>query len=282
MNTKDFKTMTEKRERDNGQLQGVWLVGIDIGYSAVKVYSPNSVAIFPSYAKRYINRGTVGNLSNDFIVYTDLDTNEQWLVGRYAQEDTTVNEAIDSDEALFGRQRYYDPMFLVISRVGLALGMTPNKHGDIGGKKLVVQTGLPPVYQSDANILRETLSGHHHFSVKIGSNKPVEYMFDLTPDNIHITLQPMGTFYSVLMDNNHRLVADANTFIKKNTLIFDAGFGTFDMYMIKHQVVGKSQTFSNLLTAVLGNTVRRCAVWRSYGADGSPLPRPGTPPGSPG
>lgn len=265
MNTKDFKTRTEMIARDNGQLQGAWLVALDIGYSAVKVYSPNSVAMFPSYAKPYTNRGTVGKLPNDFITYTDLDTNEQWLVGSMAQEDNTVNEAIDSDEALFGRQRYYDPMFKVVARVGLAMGMMPNKHGDIGGKKLYVQTGLPPKYiKDDAEPLREALAGSHHFSVKIGSNMPVEFMFDLLPENIFVIMQPMGTFYSILFDNTHKYVEDANGYLKKNILVFDAGFGTFDLFMIKNHSVKESQTFSNLgMKQVFLNTAD--AIRKKYG-----------------
>lgn len=265
MNTKDFKTRTEMIARDNGQLSGAWLVALDIGYSAVKIFSPNSVAMFPSYAKPNKSRGTVGKLPNDYITYTDLDSGEEWLVGSFAQEDSNMNEAIDSDEALYGRQRYFDPMFRVIARVGLAMGMMPNKHGDIGGKKLYVQTGLPPKYiKDDAPLLREALAGNHHFSIRIGSNKPVEFMFDLLPENIFVIMQPMGTFYSVLYDNNHKYIEDYNDFLRKNILVFDAGFGTFDLFLISNHSVKNSETFSNLgMKQVFQNTTE--AIQKKYG-----------------
>ena len=37
-------------ERQNSFPKNIWNIGIDIGYSAVKVMSPNAVCCFPSYA----------------------------------------------------------------------------------------------------------------------------------------------------------------------------------------------------------------------------------------
>ena len=114
METKSFKTKTITLNRNNGQIADVYPVGLDTGYSGVKIYSPNKAACFPSFAKPYVNKGIIGDLPSDYIAYTDLETGENWLIGSNAQADTSTNEAIDSDEALFGRQRYYDPMFRVM------------------------------------------------------------------------------------------------------------------------------------------------------------------------
>ena len=251
VSTKDYKTRTimmERNEKPENTSPDAWLIAMDIGYSAVKIYSQNSIAIFPSYAKPYTNKGTVGALPKDFITYEDLDTGEKWLVGRMAQEDITMDEAIDSDEALYGRQRYYDPMFKVIARVGLAMGMgiTPERASEANGKTFYVQTGLPPRYKDDLETLKETLAGEHHFSIKIGSGNPVAYFFDLPKENIFVVQQPMGTLYSVCIDNNHNFIPDSKNYLAKNILIFDAGFGTFDLFFVKGHVVKDSQTFSNL------------------------------------
>ena len=55
MDTSKFKTKTEFIERKNPSVSNVWEIALDIGYSAVKLFGPNIVARFPSYAKRVEN-----------------------------------------------------------------------------------------------------------------------------------------------------------------------------------------------------------------------------------
>lgn len=264
METVSFKTKTMFTNRSDKQLKGVYPVALDIGYSGVKIFSPNKVGVFPSYARPYVNNGTVGKLPDDYIVYKDLDSGENWLVGNMAQTDVNVNEAIDSDEAIYGRQRYFDPMFKVISRVGLGIAMMPNKYAEIGSRRLVVQTGLPPKYTSDSTILRQVLSGTHNFSVQIGSNKPVEFHFELKPEDIHIIIQPMGTLYSAAINSEHRFTNASTEYLSKNVLIFDAGFGTFDLFLIKNHSIKNSESFSNLgMKQVFKETSD--AIYQKYG-----------------
>ena len=246
METIKFKTKTFFQERPDKQLGSVYPVALDIGYSGVKLYSPNKVAVFPSYAKPYVDKGTVGTLPENYIIYRDLDTNEEWLVGSEAQTDVNMNEVIDSDEAMYGRQRYLDPMFKVIARVGLGIAIMPNKHGNIGNRRLVVQTGLPPRFTDDSAILRKVLSGHHRFSIQIGSKKPEIFDFNLESDDIHIIIQPLGTLYSACISNEHKFTGSAKEYLAKNVLIFDAGFGTFDLFLLKNHAIKNSETFSNL------------------------------------
>lgn len=264
METISFKTKTMFQERADKQLAGVYPVAMDIGYSGVKIFAPNKVAIFPSYARPYVDNGTVGKLPDDYIVYKDLDTGEKWLVGSMAQTDVNTNEAIDSDEAIYGRQRYFDPMFKVISRVGLGIAMMPNKYAEIGHRKLVLQTGLPPKYTDDSRLLRQVLAGKHDFSVKIGSNKPVEFHFELDENDIHIIIQPMGTLYSAAINNEHKFTTVSADYLAKNVLIFDAGFGTFDLFLIKNHSIKNSETFSNLgMKQVFKETAD--AIQKKYG-----------------
>lgn len=245
METKLFKTKTSFIDRSDVQL-GQYPVGLDIGYSAVKVFSPNKVAIFPSYAKPYINKGTIGKLSDSFIVFTDLEKNEEWLVGEYAQTDTSFNEAIGSDEAQYGRMRWHDPMTRVIAETGLGIALMSNKYGNVGKRKIVVQTGLPPKFTDDALLVKKMLAGRHHFSVKIGSYEPEEFDFTLSEEDIKLILQPMGTLYSVAINSEHRYTPQSMDYMSKSCLIFDAGFGTFDLFLLQNHVVKDSQTFSNL------------------------------------
>ena len=71
--TSQFKTKTEIKEANNGGIKGVWPIAIDVGYSSVKVFSPNSAGIFPSFAQ-VSEPEIVGTLPKTSLIYKDLDT----------------------------------------------------------------------------------------------------------------------------------------------------------------------------------------------------------------
>ena len=52
INTINFKTKTILSERNNPVRGDVWNIGLDIGYSSVKGFSPNAVSCFPAFAKK--------------------------------------------------------------------------------------------------------------------------------------------------------------------------------------------------------------------------------------
>jgi hypothetical protein len=268
METKRFKTRTIYEPRQNGQIQGVFPIAIDVGYSSVKVMSPVCVASFPAFAKQTPNLGTIGELPADRIYYKDLETEEEgWLVGSHAQIDTSFNEALESDQELFGRNRIFSPMFKVIARVGLGIALLSNKHGQKGNRKIVVQTGLPPAWaQGDSRYLREVLAGRHHFRISVGSKEPQEFDFTLEGTDINIIMQPMGTLYSAFKDSTNRFSNFSKDELDKNILIFDAGFNTFDLNYIANHSVKNSETFSDLgMKRVFQETIGK--INKTYGAN---------------
>lgn len=249
INTRDFKTKTEFVERANGSLPGLWEVAIDIGYSSVKVFSPNMVGMFPSYARlEKKDLEIVAALPDDAILYRDDVTNEVWVVGELAQNLIKTSDTSDSEEALFGRERYNNPMFLVLARVGLASGMRANQYGSYKpNKHLVVQTGLPEKYlKADKPLLMDVLVGSHRFSVKFGSGQWESFDFTLDDGDVFITSQPKGTFFSVAIQKNGRWIPDVERYLNSNVIIFDPGFGTLDFFPIRSRVVGAGETFPNL------------------------------------
>lgn len=265
-NTKKFKTKTSIRNKSNGGVRGVWLCAADFGYSSVKIFSQNTVAVFPSFARKFSGE-TVGTLPESHIIYKDLTTGEQWLVGESAQNDVGQNDTTISEEAVFGRARYDDPMFLVLVRTGLGIGTRRNEFGDPDGKAVYVQTGLPPKYlKSDTRPLVKTISGRHYFSLRIGDAP--EEIFDITikPDNIGVMEQPKGTLMSVAVNNSHRFIEGSRNYFNKNVLIFDAGFGTLDIFSIVNNHVADKQTFPEFsMKQVLKETIT--AVYDKYGEE---------------
>ena len=72
METKKYKTKTRIIGRRNIKVDGTWEIALDIGYSSVKLFSPNKIVSFPSYAK---NVGTYIDWANgipeDAIMYKE-------------------------------------------------------------------------------------------------------------------------------------------------------------------------------------------------------------------
>lgn len=251
INTKEFMTKTEYIDRkDVSPREDVYLIGIDIGYSAVKCISENTAAVFSSFAIPDNKMGTFGDLGSEFIRYRNLVTNECWLVGKIAASVLSDDDTSVSTHSLCRRDRFQDPMFRVITETGLGLACIKDKSETYKKKKIYVETGLPPRYMtkgaSDCEDLTEIIAGKHKFSLQLGQEKPVEFEMIISSDAVHIMPQPMGTLFSAAVNNEHEMLPIAADLLNKNVLIFDGGFGTLDLYPIKSHVIQQSETYDHL------------------------------------
>ena len=267
VNPQDFSTQTCFIPRKNAHTGKYWGIALDVGYSAVKGMSPNNVFCFPSFAREFHGKMLDGGdrpISD--IQYRD-EEGRIWLVGRAAQDALSSNDSNDSVQSLYGRNRYYAPMFLVISRVGLALGMQTNEHGTPNNKPIALQTGLPPAYlQSDVAELKDVLSGRHQFEVRIGNGSWQKFDFILAEDDIKVMAQPMGSFFSAAFTNDATQLPSAKHLFSSNLLIFDAGFGTVDIYSIRNRQIESSQSFDDCgMKAVLSLTSD--AIAKKFGVE---------------
>lgn len=245
IHTIDFKTKTIYKPRQHMKIGEYWPVALDIGYSAVKIMSPNVVACFPSYAKKLKKDfQNIGVPDQTQILYKESKTGELWMVGDMAQDLSDGDQ--ESETELYGRNRYFSEMFQVIARTGIALGIMNNRFGSAENKELFVQTGLPPKYlKNDAPLIKEALSGSHSFQIKIGSDAWKDFSFQLTDDNISVIPQPMGSLFSIAMNKDGRQVSDAGKYFNSNVVIFDPGFGTLDTFYIKNKIINSYETFDN-------------------------------------
>nr|WP_303180684.1 ParM/StbA family protein [Lachnoclostridium phocaeense] len=248
--TKDFKTRTCLYEREFPCPAGKWLIGLDIGYSAVKGISPNKVFCFPAYAKKVpADRLVLKESSDTDIRYRDR-TNGTWVVGSLAYDEVDASEIPESDSELYSRYRYFSTMFLILARVGIAMALMSNQYGDPSKMpespdKIQIQTGLPPRYlEGDTADIKEAISGFHEFELKVGKRKWTRFTFSLNTGNIHVMSQPLGAFISAAKDTEGKWIKDAKALFEKNVIVFDPGFGTTDEYIVKRGTVVDSQTFS--------------------------------------
>ena len=222
METLDFRTKTEFKSVKHASCRTYWPVAIDIGYSAVKTYSPNACSCFPSYAKKLGLRETiVGSPVKDETWYIDDTTNEVWRVGESAMRSVSANDTNETDEKLFSRHRYLSEMFRIIARTGIGFGMMNTGAGAYNaGLAPYVQTGLPPAYLkgTDRQELTQALTGHHKFTLRFG-DRTQSFDFTLEEKDIGIMAQPEGTLMSISMNDDTRSTKSARNYFSSNVLI---------------------------------------------------------------
>ena len=251
-----YRTRTMIRPRKHPSIEQAWGIAIDVGYSAVKIFAPNIYACFPSYARK-IDKKTefLGEADHDCILYEN-EEGERWIVGAYAQSMIEKNEASSSLSGLVVRDRFYSPMFKVIARTGIALGMTANRFGSPQGKVLTVQTGLPPRHMGEyKQDLSTVLSGEHRFRIKIGSAEWQDVNITLPEDNIYVMPQPLGSFVAVSTDSNGGIVPEGREYILSTALVCDPGYGTADTFNITGRRITGNATWEDLgMYRVLSDT----------------------------
>ena len=265
MGTQNYRTRTDLNiKRNNGKIDGVWCTGLDLGYSAVKMMTPNKFASFPSYAKRINNNFQyAGEAPETSIVYRDLNTDEAWIVGEVAQNLITPGDTSDSEMSLYGRSRYGNPMFKVLVNAGLGISQMENEYGSASGCRQVIQTGLPANYMMDESDLKDTLQGKHDFALRVGRGDWEIFHIDIARDDIDVMPQPKGALYSVSIDKNGQFVPDAVKYLNSGVLVFDPGFGTLDLFPIVGGTVEKGETSQVLgMKRVLQETVK--AIRENY------------------
>lgn len=261
METLDFRTKTEFKSVKHASCRTYWPVAIDIGYSAVKTYSPNTCSCFPSYAKKLGLRETiVGSPVKDEIWYIDNTTNEVWRVGESAMRSVSANDTNETDEKLFSRHRYLSEMFCIIARTGIGFGMMNTGAGAYNaGLAPYVQTGLPPAYLkgTDRQELTQALTGHHKFTLRFG-DRTQSFDFTLEEKDIGIMAQPEGTLMSISMNDDTRSTKSARNYFSSNVLIADAGFETVDLYELYNRQIRGRATFTSVgMHAILDKTIKK-------------------------
>ncbi len=246
IDTKDFCTKTEYFPRKNASTGKYWGIALDIGYSAVKGISPNSVFCFPAFAKVFTGQTLDMGSDNAACIQYKSEDGVIWNVGAMAQDMVSADDSNDSAQSLYTRKRYFSDMFLVLARVGLALGLMENEIDAPGDRPIMLQTGLPPAYlQNDAPLIKQAIAKTHTFEVRTGKGQWKKFSFSLTGDNIRVMAQPMGSFFSAVLSNEAKPTLDANALLNSNVLVFDAGFGTVDIYSIRNRQIDNTANSYN-------------------------------------
>ena len=247
MDTKKFRTGTDIIERDNGKLNGIWPIGLDLGYSGVKMLAPNKAARFPSYAVRIDEEiQYLTGAPDNSIMYRDNKSGEMWLVGELAQAQMVGTVSDESERAMYGRDRYDDPMFNVVSATGLGVSRLATSYGKAATDRIIIQTGLPESYLEDTPMLKDALAKDYDFALKMGNRPWENFSFKVDESDVYVMSQPKGSLFSVCMQKDGSFHSDVNRYLSSNVIIFDPGFGTFDIFIVNNGAVVKGETAQNL------------------------------------
>lgn len=250
LNTKKFRTRQEFHKKTSPKGKH-YIIGLDAGYSAMKVYYENGYFCFPSFTKAVTENQLTVPGPND-ILYKDIETGEMYMIGKTAQEMVSSTDTNDTEGELFSRKRYTQKSFQILCTVAIALALPEKKDN----RELLIQTGLPTAYvEGDSEALKRALLKKHNFEIKFGMQPWKPYHFDLKYENIYIMPQPAGSLYSTLIRSNGEYMPDAKDFLFNNVLILDIGAGTGDIYGIKSRTIVCRESVDNIgMRAVLKNT----------------------------
>ena len=257
--TKSFATMSERRFKDNPHINGTHIIGLDMGYSGPKCFHEKGNFIFPNFCQK-ITGEIFGDLNKTDYVYEDLSTGERYYVGELATK-LLSEDSMVAEDSLFGRNHYLHPDFLITFRTALGLA-TWDLNSD--GSDLFIQTGLPPAYISQDEVyLRQVFEKEHHFAITAGKERK-EFSITLKADQIDVMYQPMGAFYSVVIDNEGKISNNITSYMNSDLLVFDGGFGTLDKFVVKGKQLKEKDTNANLgMKRVLEET--RNLIEKKYG-----------------
>lgn len=232
MQTNKFRTRQEFCRTSTNPKGKNYIIALDAGYSAMKVFHENGYFCFPSYVRRL--SGELIYPSKDDILYRDLETGELYILGYSAQNMAGSIETNDTEGELYSRKRYRDKNFIILCQAALAIAMQDKKDN----RDIMIQTGLPSSYvEADTSDFTWTLTRPAKFQLKIGEGNWKDYSFEISKDNIFVMPQPAGSLYSVLINPDGTYVSNAKHYLISNLLVMDIGFGTFDFYGIKNRAV---------------------------------------------
>lgn len=249
VNPKNFRTPTKMIKTENVKAKSGYPIALDLGYSGVKGFAPNKIFCFPAYAKQVEGEqlNIVNNSVEDHVLYKADLKGPVWSIGADAQNMISSNETEDSEALLYGRNRYFSPIFKVVSETALGISLKENSYGKYTPlDSIYLQTGLPSRYMADASDLTESLMGHHDFYLKFGSKPWEHYVFDISEENIFIMPQPMGTLQSICTSNTGAKIFESKNYFSKNLLIIDPGFGTLDTFSVMNGYPKGHETYADL------------------------------------
>lgn len=221
-----------------------YIIGLDAGYSGMKVWYENGHFCFPAYARK-ITGETLNLFDKKDILYRDGDTGDIYMLGYTAQEMAEAGDTSDTEAESHGRKRYWNTKYQILCKAAIGICLLSRSEKDT--RPIFLETGLPASYvKGDSADMKRALSQKMNFSLKIGNRPWVEINTSIDKEKIHIMPQPAGALYSALILNNGEYISDAREILFGKTLVLDFGSGTADLYGFKNRQVTCCESIINI------------------------------------
>lgn len=245
MNLTNYMTKTEIIGRVNMSVPDVWPLAVDYGFSGVKGFAPNKIFRYPNCAVQVDSFSSLLDAGDKDILLRDADG--MWIIGEKAHEVISPENSMNYESEMYGRNRYFSPGFRALMKAGLGIGLMGNHLRKYGGEHIMVQTGLPPKYkEQDTEMIKETIAGDYDFELKVGKAPFQRYHFSIRESDIYVMDQPMGALFSTITKTDGSQDQDGSQILRSNTLVFDPGFRTLDIFDIAAGMSKGSNTFDTL------------------------------------
>lgn len=241
-----------------------FIVGLDAGYTGMKVWYERGYFCFPSFVKELTDE-SLNLFDEKDILYRDNDTGKTYMLGYTAQEMVESGDTNETDSEAYSRKRYWNPRFRILCQAAIGLAVMSRDKED--SRPVFVETGLPASYlKGDSPAMKTALTKPFNFSLKKGNKPWVNINLQITPDNIHLMAQPAGALYSALIENNAKYRPDAKKILFGKTLVADFGGGTGDLYGIKNRKLECCESLSNIGSGEIFKRVSKL-IMEEYGED---------------
>ena len=241
-----------------------FIVGLDAGYSGMKVWYERGYFCFPSFVKELTDE-SLNLFDEKDILYRDNDTGKTYMLGYTAQEMVESGDTNETDSETYDRKRYWNPKFQILCKAAIGLAIMSREKED--KRPIFLETGLPASYlKADSSAMKESLTKPFNFSLKKGNKPWVNINLQITSENIHLMAQPAGALYSALIGKDAKYSADTKKLLFGKTLVADFGGGTADFYGIKNRRIVCCEALLNIGSGEILKRVSKL-IMDEYGED---------------
>ena len=241
-----------------------FIVGLDAGYSGMKVWYERGYFCFPSFVKELTDE-SLNLFDEKDILYRDNDTGKTYMLGYTAQEMVESGDTNETDSETYDRKRYWNPKFQILCKAAIGLAIMSREKED--KRPIFLETGLPASYlKADSSAMKESLTKPFNFSLKKGNKPWVNINLQITSENIHLMAQPAGALYSALIGKDAKYSADTKKLLFGKTLVADFGGGTADFYGIKNRRIVCCESLLNIGSGEILKRVSKL-IMDEYGED---------------
>ena len=141
-----------------------FIVGLDAGYSGMKVWYERGYFCFPSFVKE-LTDASLNLFDEKDILYRDNDTGKTYMLGYTAQEMVESGDTNETDSETYDRKRYWNPKFQILCKAAIGLAIMSREKED--KRPIFLETGLPASYlKADSSAMKESLTKPFNFSLK--------------------------------------------------------------------------------------------------------------------